>query len=330
MAAPKSHADLDRPVAQFLRRDFIALHDRFSVREALDYLRDGTLGEKIIYFYVTEPDGRLVGVVPTRRLLMSAPETRIADIMQTNVVSFSADANLLLACELFVMHRLLALPAVDAAGRLVGIIDVTLLTDEILELSEGVAGEDVFQLIGLHMDQRRVGSPWTSFKNRFPWLLCNIGGGMLCAMLAGAFEHVMSTVIVVAIFMPVVLAIAESVSMQSMTVALQRLHAHGDFRRSLAQALRQEFATAVYIGSAAGAIVGLIAWIWKGAPLVAATIGATIVFAVISSCLIGVAIPSLMQAFRGSAKFAAGPIVLAIADLSTLLFYFSLAMLMLG
>lgn len=329
MADNRAPDRLDRPLREHLRHDFVALGADQTVTEALAHLRSQDLGERVVYFYVVDAEGKLVGVLPTRRLLMSAPDVRLATIMQRNVVSLPDSASLLLACELFVMHRLLALPVVGADGRLCGIVDIGLFTDEMFDLSERQSSEDVFQLIGVRLAQSQRGSPWEAFKRRFPWLLCNIAGGLVCAALASRYEAFLGTVVVLALFIPVVLALAESVSMQSMTLTLQALHQRRPDRRFLGWLLARELAAASFLGLAAGLLVGLFAYAWRSAFLVALAITVTIWLSVTTACLLGAVLPATVRAFRGDPKIAAGPIVLAVADVATLLLYLNLAALLL-
>ena len=131
---------------------------------------------------------QLVGVVPARRLLAAAPEQTVRDIMDDNVVAIPDWATVLIASEYFATRRLLAFPVVNAAGQLVGVVDVNLFTDEVIDLAKRTY-DDIFQLIGVHGTAQR--SPWIAFRDRFPWLLCNIAGGLLAAFIASRFEHLL-------------------------------------------------------------------------------------------------------------------------------------------
>src|SRR2546423_649285 len=75
-----------------------------TVGGALAWLRDHPPDGPIIYFYVVDADGRLRGVVPTRRLVLNAPETPLADIMIRQVIAVPAEATVLEACEFFIQH----------------------------------------------------------------------------------------------------------------------------------------------------------------------------------------------------------------------------------
>ncbi len=317
--------NLHDPVAMHLQHDLTTLRESWTVGEALAQLRTMNLSEKIIYFYVVDQLGKLVGVVPTRRLLMSGPEQRISALMVNGVVAIPHTATVLEACEYFTHHRFLAFPVVNDQGHIQGVVDINLFTDETITVVEQEQAERAFQLIGVHVALGRKVSPWISFKDRFPWLLCNIGGGIICAMIAGFHEALLDVVVVLALFIPIVLALAESVSMQSMTLTLvgleqQRMH----WARVLAN-LRKEFATAVLLGAGAGFVVGLTAYLWRGNLNVSAAVGGSICLSMISACLLGVAIPTLIRRFRGDPRIAAGPVVLASADIATLILYFNLS-----
>ena len=321
--------DLHQPIREHLRRDFITLTADRTVGESLGDLRTRTIGEKIVYFYVVDVEGRLVGVVPTRRLLMSDPTTRIEALMVRNVVAVPGSASVLAACELFLRHRFLALPVVDADGKMVGVVDITIFTEELSDVAERHAAEDAFQLIGIKVQSARERSPWIGFRYRFPWLLCNIAGGIACALLVGRYEAFLDSVIVLALFIPVVLSLSESVSIQSTTITLQSLHQGCLSWGVLIRALRKEFVVAWLLGVGCGGVVALVVWAWKGRSAVALALGSSIALSMVTACLLGVALPLGVRAVRGDPRIASGPVVLAAADVATLLLYFSLAAAML-
>jgi magnesium transporter len=316
--------ELDLPVSARARRGIVTLNDSQTVGEALAALRAGEIAEEIVYFYAVDADERLVGVVPTRRLLMSRSYDRIADIMIRQVVSVRDTVSVRQAYAQLLDHRLLALPVVDADGKFTGVVDVSLFTGEIADLSARRSAEHVFQLIGIHVAQPAA-SPWAGFADRFPWLMCNIVGGMACAFLTGRYEQFLDHTIVLALFIPIVLTLSESVSIQSMSLTLQGLNTQRINWKMIFRCLRDELLTSVLLGGAAGAIVALVALLWKHQPIVSCAIGLSIWSAVVTACLLGVALPIGVRLLGRDPKIAAGPVVLATADIATLLFYFTLA-----
>ena len=131
---PHQLAHLSDPVTHRMRKDFTPLRIDQTVDEALDWLRQHPPAGRVIYFYVVDVDGRLRGVVPTRRLVLSPPGTTISDIMVGKTVALPASATVLDACEFFIQHRLLAFPVVDEQRRLLGVLDIDLYTEELSRL----------------------------------------------------------------------------------------------------------------------------------------------------------------------------------------------------
>lgn len=308
---------------QHLRRDITPLALRLTVGEALAFMREHPPGERIVYFYVVDEAGRLRGVVPTRRLLMSPPERRLADVMVPDVITLPAGATTEEAAALFLKHKLLALPVVDAHGVLAGVVDVGMFTGELSNIAERRSADDAFEIIGARVAAST--SAWRGFLDRFPWLLCNVAGGMAAALITGAYEHLLEAVIALALFVPVTLTVSESIAMQSVTLTLQHLHAGPAGLGFLFRTLRRELATAVLLGVGCGALVAAIAWAWKGDVAVAAAAGITVTLAMVVAALVGVVLPGTLRSLKRNPRIASGPIVLALTDVVTLLCYFNVA-----
>ena len=328
MSATPQH--LDQPVLDFIRKDFAQLQQSMTTREALDAIRQKGIGEKIVYFYVVDETGKLVGVLPTRRLLTAALEERIGDLMIKRIVAIPQSATLLEACEFFVLHKFFAFPVVDEQGRIIGLIDIGVFTEEVFDIAEREQFEDVFETIGFHLTQVRGAGPVKAFRYRFPWLLATIGSGTVCALLASGFAITLAHSLVIAFFLTSVLGLGESVSMQSMAVTIQALRTAQPTLRWYGVTLRRELSTAFLLGAACAALVAAIVWFWRGAVLPAVVIGSSIFVSLLMACLLGLTIPSLLHALRLDPKIAAGPVTLAVTDVMTLLFYFSIARLLLA
>src|SRR5262249_23651498 len=155
---------------------------------------------------------------------LSSLDQKVSDIMIPDVISIRKEATVLDACEFFSLHRLLAFPVVDQDRCILGVVDVDLYTSERSDLDRSERNDMLFQLIGVHLAEGRQSSPLVAFRSRFPWLLCNIAGGILAALLAGIFEAELQSAVALALFIPVVLALSESVSIQSVSLALRVLH----------------------------------------------------------------------------------------------------------
>ena len=316
---------LNQPIKELANANFVALRQDFSVAEALTQIRERGGDEQIVYFYVVDAGQKLVGVVPTRRLLTAKLEARLADIMIDRVLAIPETATVLEVCEMFVVHKFLAFPVVDAQRRLVGVADVNLFTEEVLDISEKERMEDVFQAIGFRVAEVQNASPAKAFSLRFPWLLATLGGGIGCAVISSFYQTTLATSIVLAFFISLVLGLGESVAAQSVAVTVQALHGRLPNRAWLRRALGKEFATALMLGGSFGGIVGILAWLWRGSGATAFVIGGSIGLSIVIACLVGVVVPAMLHRFKLNPQIAAGPVSLAMADVFTLLVYFNLA-----
>ena len=323
---------LNQPVTAVARKDVAILREDFSVQQALDAIRQSGLGEKIVYFYVVDTRERLAGVLPTRQLLTAPLDQHLSELMIRRVVAIPHTATVLEACEAFVLHKFLAFPVVDEERKIVGIVDVGLLAEEafdMAELAEREQTESLFEAIGFHVSQVRDASPLRAFRFRFPWLLATIGSGTLCALLASSYQVTLAKSLILTFFLTLVLGLGESVSVQSMTVTIQALRAMEPNFAWYVRAFRREVGTALLLGTGCGTVVGVIVWLWRDAAMAGLAIGGSIVLALGAACLCGLTVPAALHALKLDPKIAAGPVTLALTDIFTLLFYFSLAALLL-
>lgn len=330
--------DFSSTVIEHARKDFPLLDADMTVNAALERIRREGVGERVIYFFAVDSERRLVGVLPTRRLLTAPLETPLRDIMVRRVVAVPAKATVMDACEFFVLYKFFAFPVVDEQRRVVGVIDVSLFAEEILQAGEAEdkpraaapLSDDVFEVLGFHLEQVRGASPWRIFRFRFPWLLVTVTAGTICAGLTRMFEATLASSLIVAFFLTMVLGLNESVSAQSMSVTIQMLRSAPVTWRWFATALRREIITALLLGLSCGVIVAAIVWVWQNDLRSASAIGGSIALSLVTACLFGLGVPSLLHRLKLDPKIAAGPITLALADICALVFYFTTARIVLS
>jgi magnesium transporter len=322
---------LAQHVAAIARKDFITLNQSLTVGEAVDVIRMAAGGSGAIqYYYVVADDGRLVGVLPLRRLITYPVDKPLKEVMHARVIALPRTATVLDACEFFVMHKFLAFPVVDEARRVVGVIDVSQFTTDMIDLGGGEPPDDVFEALGFRVALVKGASPVKAFRFRFPWLTATIGSGVLCALLTSVFKVTLEKSIVLAFFLALVLGLAESVSVQSMTLAIQTLRGVKPTLQWYGRAVWREMRTAGLLALACGLAVALIVQAWQQKPLAALVVGGGVAGAVLAACFFGLSVPAGLHALKLDPKIAAGPITLALTDVVTLLVYFGLATVVLG
>jgi magnesium transporter len=320
---------LQEPALQYARKDFPIIRDSVTVGEALNIIRHDGVGERIIYFYIINAGGKLTGIIPTRRLLTSMPDRAVADIMITDVIKIPDSATVRDACEMFVKHKLYAFPIVDNHNQIRGVIDIGFFSEESISVSERHKIADVFELIGFGMAQLQGRSAFGVLRYRLPWLLMMIASGLICAAIANTYETTLSQNVILVLFLVLVLGLSQSVSAQSMTVALQNLHFGSPSWRSYGNWLKNEITTSLLIGIVCGALAGLVAALWD-TPLLGFTIGGSVLASMLIGSATGVTIPTLIYATHEHSKIATGPVTHAVTYITTLLLYLVSARLFLG
>ncbi|MDI9404281.1 MAG: CBS domain-containing protein [Limnohabitans sp.] len=316
---------LAAPALLGLRAVQTAVNVRQTLHEALADLRTRVIDHPVIYVYVIDDDDRLVGQLPIRELLFSDPSTPVHAVMKSELTTVTIDTSMEEALGIFAKSRLLALPVVDSEGRLVGAIDVEQYAREQLERAERERVRQVFQTLGLAVDHPEALSPMEGFRMRMPWLCCNIGGGLLCAIVAWLFGGLLAEVVLLAFFLPLVLTLGESIAMQSLAITVGTDPAKRTWATGL-RALRVEASTAFLLAAVSGGVVALASLLWGGGVAGAITMFLAVVSSMLVASIAGGAIPMALHAFRLDPSVAAGPIALVVADTATTAMYFGLGL----
>lgn len=291
-----------------------------SVGQLFQKLRQEGLAHKVLYFYVTDENGVLEGVVPVRSILTHPESTPLKDLMIPKPLSVLHSAPLDTARRLMVEHEFLGLPVVDANRQLLGAISIEAFTENLGDLSRRTRFSDLYTLLGVSASSCR--SPWNEFKTRFPWLFPTLLAGLTAAWITSLFATTLEETIALAFFLTLVLGLNESVAMQSTSLTVQRLN-HGPSRaRSF---VLRELGTGFAISGAAGFVVGSIAQLWQRDTQSSLVIGLALALSIAASNLWGFVVPQVLSRLKVDIRVAAAPLALGLADVSALTIYFGLA-----
>jgi|YNPNPStandDraft_1061719.scaffolds.fasta_scaffold07350_5 magnesium transporter len=317
------------PVTKYISQDYITLNKDWSVDESLKALREKNPTSKVLYFYVVNEQNQLIGVVPSRKLLTSPLNAIISEIMIPKVIAIPDSFTLIEACEMFVLYKYLAFPVVDQGNKLLGIVDVTLFTERVSDLIEKGHADELFESIGFRIHQVKTASLAKSVWVRFPWLIPTLVSGILCALLASLFGKTISQFIILAFFFPLILAIGESVSIQTMTMFLHLVrYSKISLKWYLSSVFKETF-ICLCLGILLGLSAFLISGLWPTQASESLAIGLSIAFAAVVAGFWGISIPTITHKISQDPKLASGPLVLALTDIFTTLGYCLLASLLL-
>jgi magnesium transporter len=288
-----------------------------SVSRALEMLRSGGPAEGPSYVYIVDANGRLEGVAPLRKLLLAPPRAPVGSVMVSNVVRVRADVPREEILRVFREHHYVSLPVVDDKDRLIGIVT----SDDVMAALRR-SEEQVIQAVTGADPREALKETLVAVRGRIPWITVTIVGGLGCALIGAFFQRTLQEVVVLGLFVPIVLALAESIGAQTISVALSALAGGTVPRRELGRFVLKELRVGVLVGLYAGVLVSLASLLWHGDPRLGAMIGGAILVSVSWAAFLAVVVPSLMHRLRVNPVIASGPLVLILADLSTLAVYF--------
>jgi magnesium transporter len=318
--------DLSSPVMHAMHAVRTAIHAGATAEEARKLLRERRLDHHLFYVYVIDDADRLLGQVSARRLLLCRGDEPVTALMHPAPAVASYTDTVGKAFETLASFRQLAIPVVDAEGRLLGVVDVTAWTADAAERLEG-ARHEFFGRLGAAVEEHRLGGPLRGFRMRMPWLLCNIGSGLVCAAIAEAHDHLLKMAIVLAAFIPLVLTVTESVGVQAAELSVGLLRTNPSLPAFLRR-LRVEAATSLLLGVTSGAIVAVSTLLFSESGergRVILSLLASIMAAMMAAAMIGSFVPRLMRRLGADPRLASGPVTLMAVDVVSTLIYLSTA-----
>lgn len=253
---------------------------------------------------------RVVGVVPLRRLLLAEPGTPVRTLQEPLLAAVRPETDGEEVARLVARYDLLAIPAVDADGRLLGTISV----QDVLDVLDQEASEDIFRLAGSDVEELERRPPARIALIRRPWILATVAIELGAGAVIHAYDATLSRVILLASFMPVIQAISGNTGLQSVAMVVRGL-ATGHVRlERWWEPLRRQLETTAIIGAVCGALMGLVGALWHGTAAFG-LVGMSMFLSVNLSGLAGTGIPMLSRRLGFDPAMTAGPFETALQDL---------------
>jgi magnesium transporter len=282
----------------------------------------------VYYVYVVDRDGHLVGVTSLRALVVRPPHTPLAQIMLRSPISVRPETDQEEVARYFERYNLMAIPVVDAANALLGIVTV----DDVMDVIAEEAAEDMYRMAGLvesHDPGESLGLV-DEVRRRAGWLVVTLVGGVFGAELIAMFEEPLARLPVVAGFIPVILGMGGNVGLQSATIAVRGIATGGvQMSGGMAFALR-ETRTGMALGLIYGGLLALFGLLrFTDAPAVGIAVGLSALAAMSGSSLVGSGVPLLLRRFGFDPAIATGPLVTLTVDLLGILVYLNIVLLLL-
>ena len=328
-----------KTAGSIMTTEFVSVPSGWTVAETLDHVRRVERSRETVYaIYVLDPDSQaLVGLVTLRRLITGEPNAPILSVAHKSApVTVDPMTGQEDVARLISKHDLLALPVVDDAHRVLGIVTV----DDVIDTMVAETTEDVHRFGGMEA----LGKPYMKIgfagmiRKRGGWLAALFLGEMLTATAMQHFETELEKAIVLTLFIPLIMSSGGNSGSQATSLIIRGL-ALGEVRlRDWWRVLLREIPTGLTLGAILGVIgiARILAWQWLGfydyGPhwmLVALTVGVALTGIVTFGSAAGSMLPFLLQRIGFDPASASAPFVATLVDVTGLVIYFSVAIVIL-
>lgn len=312
---------------------FVRLRSDMSVDEAISYLRiqARTHVETISYCYVMDADQVLLGVVSFRELFSATPTTPVKDIMKRDVTKIPVELDQEQIALIFQQRGLLALPVVDEAGHMKGIVTL----DDIADTIQEEATEDIQKIGGMEtLDAPYMKTPLPELiRKRAGWLSILFLGQMFTATAMAYFQMEIERAVIIALFIPLIISSGGNSGSQASTLIIRAM-ALGEVRmRDWRRVLGREILTGLALGGLLGAIGFLRILVWPGRDEqygphwmeLGYTIFCAVVGVVLWGAVTGAMLPFVLRKLKLDPASASAPMVATLVDVTGLIIYFTVA-----
>jgi len=281
--------------------------------------------EPYFFVYVLGSGHRLRGSLSLKDMVLANSGIPVAEVMNREPISVPPEMDQEQVAELFRRYDLVAAPVVSDDGVLLGRITV----DDVVDVIREEAAEDIARMAGTDEDEFHETSIRKIVFYRLPWILVSLTGGFLAGVLLDHFAGRLSIGLALVAFVPVIMAMGGNAGSQAAITMVRLLGTRHVHRREILGILMREARVGLFMGILTGGLLGVIAWLWRGAWFYGVVVGLSMGAAILMAVTMGTLTPVVFRRFRIDPAIATGPFVTVTNDAMGLLLYFGLAAFML-
>ncbi len=268
--------------------------------------------ENLNYVYIVDDEDRLVGVIPLHKLLFCEPDHLVADLDKPDFPRVHAGEDQEVVAHLFEKYDVLAVPVVDDNGVLVGRITA----DDILDVVQEEATEDMYRLAGLSGDDDISAPVGITAWRRGIWLTVNLGTAILASLVVAQFQGTIAQIVALAVLMPIVASMGGIAGTQTLTVIVRGIALGRVTFDNSRRSLIKEVSVSLMTGMAFALVMGVVAAFWF--PAFGFKLGLVIAVAMFINLLMagmsGAMIPLTLQRLNIDPALASGTILTTVTD----------------
>ena len=327
----------ENSAGSIMTTEYVSLRPSMTVEESILRIRRQGVDKETIYTCYVTQGRKLIGLVTVKDLLLAEDdETKIEDIMLTNLISVSTHTDQEEVALMFSKYNFLALPVVDGENRMVGIVTF----DDAMDVMEEEATEDIEMMAAITPSEKTYlrSSPFDLFKNRIPWLLLLMVSATFTSLIITAFEGALAAQVALTAFIPMLMGTGGNSGSQSSVTIIRALSLDEVELRDIFRVLWKELRTALLCGIVLAVVCFAKIWLVDRmlmgnhsiTLLVDAVVCLTLAVTVVCAKLIGCSLPLIAKALKLDPAVMASPFISTIVDALSLLVYFLFANALLG
>ncbi|CAM3214194.1 magnesium transporter [Rhodothermus bifroesti] len=327
----------EESVGRLMTTEYVAVRPHWTVQQALDHIRRyGKDSETLNVIYVVDDNWRLLDDLRIRELLLAEPNTKIEELMDGRFVALKATDDQEMAVQVFRDYDRVALPVTDSEGVLLGIVTI----DDVLDVAEEEATEDIQKLGGMEALEEPYlsASMGTLLKKRARWLVFLFLSEMFTATAMGRFEDEIARAVVLALFVPLIIASGGNSGSQAATLIIRAMAIGEVTLRDWWRVMRREIFSGLGLGAILGTIGFLRVSLWQLVGfydygphwyLIGFTVFLALIGVVLWGTLIGSMLPFVLRRLGFDPAVSSAPFVATLVDVTGIIIYFEVARLML-
>jgi magnesium transporter len=327
----------ENSVGRLMTPDYIAVKPSYSIQETLDYIREhGQNKETLNIVYVVDEKGKLIDDIKIKDFLLAPLNQTVSDLMTENFVALHVYDDQETAVEAFKKYDRVALPVVDRAGILIGIVTV----DDVFDIAEEEATEDMHKQAAMEaLDEPYSSIPLLEMiKKRAGWLAVLFLGEMFTASAMAFFEDEIAKAVILAMFVPLIISSGGNSGSQAATLVVRAMALGEVTIKDWFFVIRRELITGLTLGSILAVIGFLRIFVWQMAShiygehwfFVALTVSTSLVGVVMWGTITGSMLPFILKKFGFDPTSSSAPFVATLVDVTGLVIYFSVAIFILS
>ena len=310
--------------------EFVELGMSYTVEDAIKTIRrTGFEKETINDCFVTGPGRTLEGIISIRSLILAQDDDKVADIMDTNVVSVNTMDDQETVAQKFQKYDLTAMPVVDGENRLVGMVTV----DDAIDVMEEEATEDIEKMAAITPSDKPYlkTSVWEIYKHRIPWLMLLMVSATFTGLIISSFEEALAAQLVLTAYIPMLMDTGGNSGSQASVTIIRGLSLNEIQFRDIATVIWKEIRIAVLCGLTLSAVSFLkLMFLDKVGTLVSLSVSLTLAVTVTIAKFIGCTLPMLAKKLGFDPAVMASPFITTVVDALSLLTFFTIAKAIIG